>query len=741
MDYQAPDPPARSLEFVVLLRDEDDAKGLAQLLEDVRAPGRESLGVFSAPRLRGSEYLSLEAESPAAPAPGDGARRRERVLLLQNEPGLADLITDRDTFYIGVEDEHDADRYGDRPNVIAFRATGPLDFAAEVMDRFSGPRATPALFDADEAARMRALTDDFPIELEEATEPGRELLRQGMGLFGEERFAEALSAFDQALASEPGWSEAQIWRGYALQRIVEELLARGVPAEDERRQALEAFRAALAADHPNPHEAGNGLLDLGDPEGAADAYRRALELDPNAAWLHKSLGTALTLDEDLPERFQLGEKEFTTALELDPGDAATWRSRGVIRINLCRYDDALTDLDRAQRLDIAGDPVIHMFRAIALSAQGRLREARSAAARAARLGAGHDRQRWIEYVHAGILLQLEDLAPAEAALKNAERIAVESNDFELIAKVKASAGVLFARQGRLHEGLAACHSSIEHAPTEPVAFATLAWISKAMGRLDEAGDAIGQSVSRVETNRDWSNRCQYVGAKWPFYVMQASILNALSERDADDRLAEYAVGATQKAWKDFHASHGDHPPADRERGAQIFLERAYAHFLCNRPGQVSAALREGQALAPPDSTPWRIATRALRDRPPAPLKIETSAIIATETLTLTGATALLISGELGSGPFVLLVLGLLALGLVAYAFPFLTRLRLGRWVEFEKAVVITDRQAMQRLDVPLSPPPIEVPKPQVSQPSVVNKVSLRWPSQSTTDGRSPADEP
>lgn len=706
---------SRRHEFLVLLKDDDDAGGLARLLNDVRAPEAEGLAEFHAPRPGGGAFLRNEEPSSI-----DGVRAagEPRTLLLEDEPELERLIPDHlGSFIVGLSNAHDAERYANDPRVVTFVASGPLDFAAETMDRFSGPNAPLPLFDPDEAARMRALASDFPIDLEGATRRAVERLEEGSQYLAEGRVEDALSAFNDALEAEPSWAEAQLWRGYALRQILDKLVSQGLPVGDAREEARTAFRAAFDAAYPAPAEIGDNLLQLDDAAGAVMAYRRAVDQEPKAAWLHKSLGTALALDEELDDRFEQGCVEYTRALELDPDNAGALSSRGVVKINLCRYHEALQDLDRAGKLEGGENPATHLYRAIALSALGDLIEARRAAVQASRIGAKSDRPQWIEYVYAVVLLRLDDVDGAQTALKHAEKFAVERDDFNVVAKVKAVSGLIFARLDRFHEAHAACDSSIQHDHSEPGPYATQAWMFHTRNRTDEAGDAIALAVDLVETNVDWIRGCRFVGAKWPFYVTQASILNALSERYADENLAVDAIQATQKAWDDFRARSDRQSPPDAERGAQIFLERAYASVLCNRPGEAAAALREARALAPLRSRPWLAATRALREVS-APPRIRSATIVLAEGVALAGLVALLQFGKLSSGAFATLVIGVLALGLVAFLLPTITRFRLGT-LEVEKAVASTGAQATPRLAAPLPPPHIAVPRPQVTRPLTV----------------------
>ena len=76
--------------FVVLLHDEDDASGLARLLEDVRMVEAKVTSVFAAPPVRGLDFFSDDANQStldewwAKEIPKDATP----VYLLMHEDGL-----------------------------------------------------------------------------------------------------------------------------------------------------------------------------------------------------------------------------------------------------------------------------------------------------------------------------------------------------------------------------------------------------------------------------------------------------------------------------------------------------------------------------------------------------------------------------------------------------------------------------------------------------------------------------
>ena len=96
----------------------------------------------------------------------------------------------------------------------------------------------------------------------------------GAALFGLHRYLEAAVAFEKAAAADPAWSTARFFLGTSW-------LAAGEP-----RRAVEAYRAAIAADPRNPLPLvylARAYDDLG-PEfatSAVSAARQALQIDPH----------------------------------------------------------------------------------------------------------------------------------------------------------------------------------------------------------------------------------------------------------------------------------------------------------------------------------------------------------------------------------------------------------------------------------------------------------------------------
>lgn len=129
--------------------------------------------------------------------------------------------------------------------------------------------------------------------------------------------AEALGAFDAALALQPNHVAARNGRALVLQT-----LGRVDEAERELVTAL-AIDPAAATTHSN---LGNLYFRRDDVARARDAYREAVRLDPDHADAHNNLGSAYYR---LGERL-LAEREYRTALRLDPRSAGARRNLAIV---------------------------------------------------------------------------------------------------------------------------------------------------------------------------------------------------------------------------------------------------------------------------------------------------------------------------------------------------------------------------------------------------------------------------
>ncbi|MBP7864705.1 MAG: tetratricopeptide repeat protein [Acidobacteria bacterium] len=279
--------------------------------------------------------------------------------------------------------------------------------------------------------------------------PGSHLLNVNLGnvYLEQERFAEAFDQYAQALRVNPR-------NAYALANLGRLRLREGKPAE-----ALPWLDQALAEDPGLPianSQKGVALCLLGDLRGAAvflgkalrsqprdpdtlcnlaavrarqgrgdearDLYRRALDVDPDRAPAHASLGTLLLSAGDTPgglahletavrleprnadTRFALGQAflltgrlpeaaaELRAGLGLDPAEAKAWYNLGLILHAGGDAAGAAAALEAATRLD-PGNAAAQNALGVVCLVQGRDREAESRFREALRLDPAHVKAR------------------------------------------------------------------------------------------------------------------------------------------------------------------------------------------------------------------------------------------------------------------------------------------------------------------------------------------------------------
>jgi tetratricopeptide (TPR) repeat protein len=120
--------------------------------------------------------------------------------------------------------------------------------------------------------------------------------------------------------------------------------------EGKAQEAAEAYRKAVQLDPHNAQWQYNlslALARLGDQAGQKTALERALEIDPNVAATHNDLGL-LCLSEHSLER---AEKEFRAALEIDPKFAEAQNNLGVVYSEQGKDSEALALFRQATEND------------------------------------------------------------------------------------------------------------------------------------------------------------------------------------------------------------------------------------------------------------------------------------------------------------------------------------------------------------------------------------------------------
>lgn len=198
----------------------------------------------------------------------------------------------------------------------------------------------------------------------------------GAGLLKEKKWAEAVSAFSEALRLDPSSSSAHSHLGLAL-------------SEAERpEEALPYFQQALRLD-PKSAQAHNGLgitlHQLGRFKEADEEYHLAIELDPYSfPEAYNNLGQMEHRGGNLEKALRNYEQSF----QLDPSDAAAPNNIGTVLFQQKKWEEAAQWFRRAARTD-PGFPEAWNNLGSALFLQGKTDEALSAYSRALELKPGY----------------------------------------------------------------------------------------------------------------------------------------------------------------------------------------------------------------------------------------------------------------------------------------------------------------------------------------------------------------
>ena len=184
---------------------------------------------------------------------------------------------------------------------------------------------------------------------------------RGSALKEQQRLAEALAAFDRAIALKPDYAEAHNSRGIVLANL------------DRLDDAVAGFDRAIAL-KPDYAEAYNNrgivLQDLKRVDDALANFDKAIALQPGNARAHNNRGVAL---HDL-KRPDDALASHDKAIALKPDYAEAYYNRGIVLQDLKRLDDALADFEKAIGLKPNYAPA-HNNRGVVLASLNRLDDA------------------------------------------------------------------------------------------------------------------------------------------------------------------------------------------------------------------------------------------------------------------------------------------------------------------------------------------------------------------------------
>jgi Flp pilus assembly protein TadD len=131
----------------------------------------------------------------------------------------------------------------------------------------------------------------------------------GRTKYNENRFAEAITAFQQCLKLDPQNVKAEDNLGLSLAG-----LGRNGEAAAAYNQAI-AWQAESPTKNPGPYiDLGSLLIDENQPQDAVTLLLRALEIAPRESRAHELLGKAYTRVDDFPK----AQAELENAIELSP---------------------------------------------------------------------------------------------------------------------------------------------------------------------------------------------------------------------------------------------------------------------------------------------------------------------------------------------------------------------------------------------------------------------------------------
>jgi serine/threonine protein kinase len=189
----------------------------------------------------------------------------------------------------------------------------------------------------------------------------------------QESFSEALRCYDERLAKKSVDPVAWTDRGFVLLKL------------NQPQEALESYEKALALDQ-NFYEAivgkGNALGLLGKYPEALSAFNLASELRPQdyQVWYNRGM-LLMQYSKDQTESL----KSFEKAIALKEDFYPAWMGKGLALIELKRYSEALSALDKTKELQ-PRDPLVWANRGYVFEQLGKAKEARASYQKAQELG-------------------------------------------------------------------------------------------------------------------------------------------------------------------------------------------------------------------------------------------------------------------------------------------------------------------------------------------------------------------
>ncbi len=338
----------------------------------------------------------------------------------------------------------------------------------------------------------------------------------------EGRFWDALINLESVLRAEPEVAEAYIEKGLILT-----LLGRGMASLVALERALEI--------HPDDFYAyslmGDALLGIGRCEDASVSYGRSNELNPNYVDSNIGRGMALAgINSTASEHdYDVALKELDRRIANDNEDAKAYGLRGTVWLLRGDFDRAKKDMDRSIEIQVfqgieyevylwrglarlaSADhegalrdyhvqmdlypecPEPYLQVGVALTALGRVDEAKAALSQAIQMGSRNSQAYWSR----GLLLQGE--GSVELALSDFEE-AISIDPGEAISHYGRGANLLELE--RLEEGLTSLSQAISLDGTDIDYFVARSNGYGALGRIEDAIGDLGAALELDESRVD-----------------------------------------------------------------------------------------------------------------------------------------------------------------------------------------------------------------------------------------------
>ena len=168
--------------------------------------------------------------------------------------------------------------------------------------------------------------------------PAEPSYRLAQALVKQEKWQEAIAAYQQALTITPNWVEVQRELGDLFLKL---------ERWDEAVQVYETAISLRSESAEVYHNLGDALLKLQRWEDAIAAYEKAIELNPEFSWSYNNLGDGLR---EL-QRWDEAAQAYGKAIELKPDFALSHHNLGDILVKKEDWEGAIAAYQKAINLD------------------------------------------------------------------------------------------------------------------------------------------------------------------------------------------------------------------------------------------------------------------------------------------------------------------------------------------------------------------------------------------------------